>query len=260
MVGTVLAGLTEPYWTQLGARAYNYTMGKNKMPVVAIAPPAYYGKKRKYKKKGRKSIIGRRPGNIRYGKKHVRVDEVTSGAFNSGNIVDSYSMFSIPIGDRINERNSNNVLSRYITVKLNMYNTITTPRYVRMILVQLRGSTNAAATSTWSDLLMDANYSPVAPSGLADDLIYRVNQDVYRVLHDATVRIGAAASEFPTVNYTKVIKTRSMIKYDFNTSTSVRQGALYMVLIYTESEGLAPNAGSLNYALSLRHGYTDVDN
>lgn len=228
---------------------YNWTRGVKPQPPPR--PFAYYGRRKNKKGKSK----------LRLGKKHVHTQEEYSGNLNSTTKFRAFNLWNvINIGDKLDERQSNNILSRYIAFKLSMYNTVSTPRFVRILLVQLRGSTATADTLTWSDLFMVANFTPSAPTGLADQLVLRVNGDAYRTLYDKVVRVGGSGSDKPDSTTTHIMKTRKMIKYDYNNSAISRSGAMYLVLVYGEAEGLASNPNDLHYCASVRHAYTDVDN
>lgn len=215
------------------------------------APLATYGVSKG--KKGKKGL--------RYGKKHVKVVEQTAGTLSSSNIVDGYDLTGIiGIGDLIDQRQSNNILSRYVHCTLNLNNINTVPRYVRVLLVQVRPSSTAPALGpSWSDLFMDASYTAQAPNGLCDQIVWRVNGEHYKKLYDKVIRVEGFGNEGAAKTIKMLIKTRKLVKYAYN-SADVRTGELYLIFAYNEAEGNAAHGSILNYSASIRHAYTDIDN
>lgn len=240
---------------------YNAIMGNKGTVATRSSVPYYLARPgnvpyaRQYRKKGAK-----RPP-MRLGKKHVKVQEQVNGDLTSANITDAYCVTdNIGIGDKIDERQSNKILSRYVSVRLNLYNYLSSPRNVRIILFQIRPSATAAVgPPNWTDFFLDSAYTAKAPNGEADQLIWRVNGEHYKVLADKIVQVTGASADKPALSRQFVFKTRKLVRYAYN-SSDVTSGDIYVMFAYNEAQGIGPSVTSLKYGLQIRHAYTDIDN
>jgi hypothetical protein len=143
-------------------------------------------------------------------------------------------------GDLFNNRNTNTVWLNNLQFLLNVRNTATTSRYIRVMAITLaNGSTNADTTS-FSDLLtQNNNINIVGPIGKSEDNLFRVNYSVYRPLYDKVIKIpGTANGEANSKNLKFNIPIKKMVSYEQNSNVP-RRNPIYLLWFMSEGEGLA---------------------
>lgn len=247
-VGGSLTGLYD-----YGKRAYGL------IPNVTRAYSAFRGYNPPVVVKRRKGR-GRRYGKLRLGQRHMHVYQNASGFLNSTALYESKNLTGeVDLGDKFDQRNSNNIFNHYICVKINANNTHTKPRYLRCLIVSLRGSSAAGDVSTWSDLLINSDYTKSAPTGLAETMLYRINKDEYKVYMDRTMKIGTDANSSTSRQVKFLVKPKCVTQYAYNSSTDIRRNPIYIIFLISEVEGEAANAANLNYTYQVIHSYSDVD-
>lgn len=198
------------------------------------------------------------------GQKHQKVIEDTNLSMETFTAVNRYKsedISSIGLGDDYAQRQTNNILSKGLSVTMVMNNNnIGSDRYLRMTIVALRGSQTGADVSTWTNLFINSDYSTLAPDG-SNTTVKRINKDLYKVWCDKVFKIPATPATVNESKNSKFVKMwcpfRKIIKYGFNT-LNVREHACFFVLTLCESAGNILSTASLDIDYSLRFFFTDI--
>lgn len=173
-----------------------------------------------------------------------------------------FTFHNIVLGDESDQRLGDKILSKGIYFRGVCNNQYTAhPRYLRIALLSLRGSTNGADTTTWGDLMINSNFTKVAPNGYSNDVIQRMNRDEYVVLFDRFWKVPAGGDQAGSVGTAEIqfyARTKKLIKWAHASSTDVRKNPLYLVMWICEAEGVTPYNASVDMALSISHYYNDV--
>lgn len=220
--------------------------------------PYHYKRRIRLRRKPR--YYRRKRNVIKFGQKHIKVSEnlAVDLAPTAGTNFHMVQLSDISVGDLLNQRNTDKVWSRGMFLRMMVRNEHTTPRYVRMALLTLSGSTQTADVTNWTDIFTTATYSKTTFNGHSNDVIYRINQDEYKVLGDYTYRVGAANDGVSTLSISRYFKISKLIRYNYN-STNERKNPLYFIFWTCESEGVTANAAHTSIGYSISHYYTDVD-
>lgn len=233
------------------------------MPIIRRRPfsarPVYRRRRRVYKPK----VPRVRPTGMRLGKRHIQ--KGLNGSVILTPNATSYHTFeitNITLGDKLDQRASDKILSRGLWFRgIALNDSTTIPRYIRVLLLTLRGSESPADTSTWTDLFIDNTYTKTGITGGSFDAVYAVNQDEYKVFFDRVYKIGAAANDTVmngTTEFTFFAPTRKIVKYAYN-STDIRRNPLVCVILACESKGQPPSANAVDLTYAWSHYFTDVD-
>lgn len=256
MIPAAYGGIAAAAAAMEGAKFLGRYFGRHKFPTTTAGQPLRtrvmlpgQGRRRRYKK-------GKFP--YRLGKRHCQVFTFPGSTLSSAQLYAQQDLKAISLNDLYDGRQSNNILSRKIIINYSANNNHTVPRMWRFLVLQLRGSQSSADTTNWTDLLINATYTKSGPTGLAENMMYRVNGDEYKVVSDIKFKLGTSGDVGSSVLKTFKIKTNKIIKYAYN-STDVRQGPLYLVWLYTEAEGQGTNAATIDYTMDIRHYYVDLD-
>lgn len=168
----------------------------------------------------------------------------------------SFDITNITRGDEYTERSSNNICVKSWTLRLSLANAHTAGRFLRTVIVGLRGAQNAGDTATWTDLLLDpSGLSKNAPTGINFDLIASINRDEYICYFDKTVKIPGTNDGMSNSTHCYHRKKMSHLVNYVAGSTDVRKGKLWCIMFYGEEAGVSPAAVNLsvNYASIVRY-------
>lgn len=219
-----------------------------------------YSRKRfkKYKKRKKYGKLSTR--KLRLGQVHS-ISFLSSGgsALDSTNGFYAHRLSAIALGDVYNQRKMNNILSTRVDFLGSFYNVHTEPRVIRFALIQLRGSSDTADTSTWTDLFVSNDFTKtgISTGSSTQNVTYNINQDEYKVLANKTYTIRENGD-----NCSKIIKfsvkTNKVIKYEYN-STDERRGSMYLLIWYGEAANQSTNAADLALTYRIDHNYVDIE-
>lgn len=175
--------------------------------------------------------------------------------------VTGYTLTSITQGDQYNERTSNNIRVRALDLQFSFNNFHTSGRYVRIMVVGLRGSVNSADTTNWNDIYRTpSTFAKVAPASTTMDMLNNVNKDEYKLILDEIHHVPGTNNGVPTAKKVHIRKKMSnLVQYAFN-STDARDGVLYLVVNPAEDPGVTPNANVLSMHYRFTTWFNDVRN
>lgn len=173
----------------------------------------------------------------------------------------SYSLTSITQGDLYDNRATNNIRVRSLDLEFAFTNFNTAGRYVRGIVVGLRGSVNAGSTSVWDDIYRTpSTFAKLGPGGTTMDIMNNVNKDEYKVILDKTIYVPGSSDGAPVTKHIRLNKKMSnLVQYAHN-STDARSGALWLFINPCESAGVTPVATVLSMHYRLTTWFNDVRN
>jgi len=220
-----------------------------------------YRRRRRVLRKPR--VVHARPTGMRLGKRHIQKG-LNGSVILTPNATNyhSFEITNIALGDKLDNRASDKILSRGLWFRALALNDSTTiPRYIRVLLLTLRGSESPADTVNWTDLFIDNTYTKTGVTGGSFDAVYSVNQDEYKVLFDRVWKVGAAANDTVmngTTEFTFFAPTRKIVKYAYN-STDIRRNPLVCLIMACESKGQPASANAVDITYSWSHYFTDVD-
>lgn len=214
--------------------------------------------KKRQKKKNKKPSFR---STFKCGDYHQRTFQALAAQMKCNPIANSYigqNLTQISLGDTLDDRRSNIIYMKNVQVHMNIQNNYTNSRNLRVVLVSLRGSVNAADTTTWTDIYTDSGFNKLGPSGLGEDTTFRINQDEYVKLYDKTYHLhGSADGE----DNSKVIKfnvpVRKYVSYVYN-STNVRKNPMHLVFLLSEEEGNPINAAFTDVAYRITQHFYDI--
>jgi hypothetical protein len=143
-------------------------------------------------------------------------------------------------GDNYNNRNTNTVWINNLQFLLNLRNTATTSRYIRIMAITLANGTTCPDTTNFTDLFtQNNNISAVGPIGKSEDNVFRINYSLYKPLYEKVIKIpGTANGESNSKNYKFNIPIKKMVSYEQSSSTP-RKNPIWLLWCMSEGEGLA---------------------
>lgn len=146
----------------------------------------------------------------------------------------------IASGTLYNDRTTNTVWLNNIQIHWNMRNAHTTCRYLRIVALTTANSRTHGDIANWTDLMTTGNFATdVGPTGLAEDMVYRINRNYYKPLWDKTVQLpGTNNGEVNSKNYKFNIPIKKFVTYDYDANTA-RQNPIWVLAFASESEGLS---------------------
>jgi len=197
-----------------------------------------------------------------FGQRRIKCWEDVSDSMapNAATRINTERITDISRGELINQRDCDLIFSRRVFIRLLATNNNTSARYLRMALITLAGSTSAADTALWSDLLINSTYTKTGPVGTSEDALYRINRDEYRVISDKFYKIPGLTDNGPanTLELNLVINTRKVVRYQYN-SDSERSNPMWLLWWVCEREGTAAAAATVGIAYSVSHYYTEIN-
>lgn len=167
-------------------------------------------------------------------------------------------------GENYADRKSNLIYVNNVSFRETVKNQSTTTRYMRLMVVSLRGSLDAADVTNFTDLFYDSNYVKTGVTGNDIDTIMRINTSEYVKLFDRTYKIpGTNSNE----NSSRMIKANIPIKkyvsYPVNaggtTANYPRKNPIYLISLMCESSGVAPSGTGVSADGELQTHWTDVE-
>lgn len=216
------------------------------------------------------TVAPSRPWYVKYSKGKLMKDSELKqhGQDNAGTVLGmdpaaasrqtSYVLTSMPVGDTLRQRDSTTILNRFIRVRLQCTNDHTTSRMIRVAILGLRGSQNAADTTNWSDLWTDTAFNKLGPTGQAGNAVLRPNRDEYKVYFDRQYRIPGTADGVPNTKLINIYKKlNTLTHYEYN-STLARDGPLWLHWCVYEEAGTAATATIVNVNFRWLHYFQDV--
>lgn len=232
----------------LGAAAY--------APTPALAPynVSVAGVKRRRRKTNRR----RAKLQIDSGVKQNSIDSSASGALQMApnaatRIFGSTLVGNISLGTALTNRLGTAIKISGIRMRLSIQNAAATDRYLRIVIVGLRGSVNPADTTNWTDLLRDpSSLAKGAPTGVDMDIVQYINKDEYKKYYDHTIKIpGTGSSAPPTKLFQTYKKLPLVVQYEYN-ATAPKRNPLYVVFFTSETTGTAAGGSftTVSYAFS----------
>lgn len=148
-------------------------------------------------------------------------------------------------GDLFTNRASMLIYMRNINLRLNIRNKHGYSRGFRIMVVQLRGSVQAADTTSFSDLFVNSTWNKYGPTGTDYDGTLRVNQDEWNLIYDKKFKIpGTTSGDNPSTFIQLNIPIKKYVSYAYN-SSSPRKGAMWIILAAYEAPQVDPNAAAL---------------
>jgi len=217
-------------------------------------------RRKAYSRRPYRRIVSR-PSLYRFGKRHTKNFLYPNLSLTTtGTSFYAWKASDISKGELLDQRQGDKVYSRGIFVRGCYTNDHAThSRYIRMAVLTLSGSISPADTTTWGDLFVDAAYAKTGPVGNSGDVVYRINNDEYKVLFDKFWRVGSAGegqTEHGEWNF--FIPTKKMVSYVYN-SDNERHNPIWVVFWICEAEGVTATAPAVEFAFGLSHYYTDVE-
>lgn len=211
-----------------------------------------------YRKKAKKTARRRRvykakpkntfSSNFKCGDYH----QISSNWYNSSYIPNTlartrtFNLSDISKGDLLTNRTSNITYLNNINYRETLKNRAGTNRFIRIMIVQVRGSTTLPDYSTWSNLFIDSAFNPSGASGNDYDQILRINQDIYHKLYDRVYKIPGTTSNENSGRTLKLnIPIRKYVSFKYN-SNECRKGAVHLIITTCEGSGTAPSATAVD--------------
>lgn len=172
----------------------------------------------------------------------------------------SYQLSSITQGDGYQQRATNNIRIRSVNFQANFNNFHTTDRFVRIMIVSLRGSSSTASTTTWGDIYADPSAlgTKSGPNATTVATVLTINRDEYKVLHDSQIRVPGTNSGQSTTKKINIYRNINHLVQYVVDSTDTREGAIWLVLNPCEASGVAANANVLSMHYKLVVKFNDV--
>lgn len=197
-----------------------------------------------------------------FGQRRIKVFQNTGLAMapNGASRYFAEQITDISRGETIEQRDCDRIYSKSVFIRMLATNTASTTRYLRLAVVTLSGSFNSADTTTWTDILINSTYTKTGPLGLADDVLFRINRDEYKVIADRFWRISASADGGPppTLEVNFAVKTRKLVAYQYN-SDNERRTPIWVVWWVCEREGTVAGASAVNLCYSMSHYFSEVN-
>lgn len=172
----------------------------------------------------------------------------------------SVHLSAITKGDNYVNRRSNLVFIRNLQYREVLKNAFTTPRYIRVMVVTLRGSSSAADIANFSDIFYNSSYVKTGPTGNDADMVHRINSDEYSKVYDRTFMIAGTTSGVPSTKTLKLnININKYVSFPVVDGTSPRKNATYLVVTTAEAAGITPNSTAINTEGELTLHFQDVN-
>lgn len=158
-------------------------------------------------------------------------------------------------GQLYNNRLNDSIKAHKFIMKLEATNNSTICRYLRVLIVGLRGSQASADVTTWADIYRDpSDFSKSGPTGNPFDIMKYVNKDEYIVIMDQHYRLSGTSDGTPNNRIIKINKSlgNRLVQYLYN-SNDARKGQLYCFFQVCEETGTSATATTVicDYAATL---------
>lgn len=218
-----------------------------------IKPNRYVQRGRNRYRKGARRI---RTYGLRKGRSYES-NTLTMSPFD-GTRITSYELTQFTPDDTTAGRQSNTVLNTSLFGIWDFMNTATTARYVRMMILGLRGGETAGDTTNWTDILTTEAYVAQGAGGTNIDVVRRVNKNIYICYYDKTHMLpgtadGQAHSKRITVNK----KLNVLSKFAYN-SNQCRQGTMWILWYVCEDAGTPVQDVDVNVCFSFTNYFKDA--
>lgn len=165
-------------------------------------------------------------------------------------------------GTALNQRVGNEIRFLSIYAKVMMHNNSTITQTVRMLVLGMANDTDT--TPATMELFQDANAAGGTSTLLTSgsnfgNMIFRINKKKFHVYYDHVFKLGSTNSVDgkDVVLVRKLIKIRSKIRYDGNTTGVGNQSKRYMILYLTSDPALDASGGAIEITGNHYYYFTD---
>ena len=222
--------------------------------------PSKYAKTKKPVKRQNKKKVNTFTKNFRMGDYHQRSMASYNHIYtpNASSRVLSNQLTTISKGELLDERTSNLIYIQNLQYTELFRNLSGTQRTVRVMVVSLRGSVNAADVVNWGDLYMDQGFAKSSPSGEDYDAILRINQDEYVKIYDKMFKLnGVTSGESSSRMISLNIPIKKYVSYVYN-SSQARKNSIYVITAVSEAAGITPSITAVDSERRWTMHYHDV--
>lgn len=179
---------------------------------------------------------------------------------NAASRTQKWALTNVARGDTLPTRNTNLSYFKNLQVTFQARNEMGSTRFLRVMVVALRGSTETADTVNWSDLFVNSTFTKSGPTGYDDDQILRINQDEYVRMYDRVIKIHPKPITSNDENTTRVslnIKLNKYVPYAYN-SSSERKNRMFLLWTLSEAPGLEVSATNTTFTANVVCHFYDV--